>query len=67
MKERTAACASQPWFDWIGEHIGSPAYGPYLDRAVTEGNLALLGWDCYTQMWEGDSGWDAYFNNLREM
>ena len=56
-----------PWFDWIGERIGSPAYGPYLDRAVTEGNLALLGWDCYTQMWEGDSGWDAYFNNLREM
>ncbi len=56
-----------PWFDWIGERIGSPAYAPYLDRAVTEGNLALLGWDCYTQMWEGDSGWDVYFNNLREM
>ena len=56
-----------PWFDWIGERIGSPAYGPYLDRAVREGNLALLGWDCYTQMWEGDSGWDVYFNNLREM
>ncbi len=43
--------------------IGSPAYGPYLDRAVTEGNLALLGWDCYAQMWEGDSGWNVYFNN----
>ena len=56
-----------PWFDWIGERIGSPAYGPYLDRAVREGNLALLGWDCYAQMWEGDSGWDVYFNNLREM
>ena len=52
-----------PWFDWIGERIGSPAYGPYLDRAVAEGNLALLGWYCYAQMWEGDSGWNVYFNN----
>ena len=56
-----------PWFDWIGERIGSPAYAPYLDRAVVEGNLAQIGYDCYTQMWEGDSGYDVYFNNLREM
>ena len=56
-----------PWFDWIGERIGSPKYAPYLDRAVKEGNLAQIGYDCYTQMFEGDSGWDDYFNNLREM
>ncbi len=56
-----------PWFDWIGERIGSPAYAPYLDRAVTEGDLAQIGYDCYTQMYEGDTGWDVYFNNLREM
>ena len=56
-----------PWFDWIGERIGSPAYAPYLDRAVKEGNLKQLGYDCYTQMWEEDSGYDVYFDNLREM
>ena len=56
-----------PWFDWIGERIGSPEYAPYLDRAVKEGNLMQIGYDCYTQMWEGDSGYDVYFNNLREM
>lgn len=56
-----------PWFDWIAERIGSDAYGPYLDRAVEEGNLKLLCYDCYTQMYEGDSGYDVYFNNLREM
>lgn len=56
-----------PWFDWIGERIGSPAYAPYLDRAILEGNLSQVGYDCYTQMWEGDTGYDVYFNNLREM
>ena len=56
-----------PWFDWIGERIGSPAYGPYLDRAVKEGNLAFLSYDCYAQMLEGDTGWNDYFTNLREM
>ena len=56
-----------PWFDWIGERLGSPAYAPYLDRAVTEGDLAQIGYDCYTQMWKDDTGYDVYFNNLREM
>lgn len=55
-----------PWFDWIGERIGAEAYAPYLDRAVKEANLKLLAYDCYTQMWPGDKGWDVYFNNLRE-
>lgn len=54
-----------PWFDWIGERMGTPALAPYLDRAVNEG-VNLLAYDCYSQMWEGDSGWDVYFNNLRE-
>ncbi|MBO5645756.1 MAG: hypothetical protein J6S59_01440 [Clostridia bacterium] len=56
-----------PWFDWIGPRMGTDAYAPYLDRAATEGNLAQIGYDCYTQMWEGDSGYNVYFNNLREM
>lgn len=56
-----------PWFDWIGERIGSAAYAPYLDRAVREGRLCQIGTDCYTQMWEGDKGYEVYFNNLREM
>jgi len=56
-----------PWFDWIGERMGTTAYAPYLDRAIKEGHLAQVGYDCYTQMWEGDSGYDVYFDNLREM
>lgn len=56
-----------PWFDWIGERMGSPTYAPYLDRAIQEGNLAQVGYDCYTQMWEGDRGYHVYFDNLREM
>ena len=63
-----------PWFDSlasafgvVADDIGAAAYAPYLDRAATEGNLAQIGYDCYTQMWEGDSGYNDYFNNLREM
>lgn len=55
-----------PWFDWIGPRIGSQAYAPYLGRAVSEGNISLLSYDCYTQMWDNDSGYDVYFNNLYE-
>ena len=55
-----------PWFDWIGERMGSDAYAPYLDRAVKEGELKLLSYDCYTQMFAGTVGYDSYFNNLRE-
>ena len=55
-----------PWFDWIGERMGTDAYAPYLDRCVKESGTNLLSYDCYTQMWDGDSGWDVYFDNLRE-
>ena len=55
-----------PWFDWIGERMGTDALAPYLDRVKTEGNAKLLSYDCYTQMWEGERGYDDYFNNLRE-
>ena len=55
-----------PWFDWMGERIGTDAYAPYLDRVVKEGNIKLLSYDCYAQMYEGGVGLDAYFNNLRE-
>ena len=55
-----------PWFDWIGERMGSDAYAPYLDRVVKEGKVKLLSYDCYTQMYANCRGYDDYFNNLRE-
>lgn len=55
-----------PWFDWIGERIGSEEYGPYLDRAIKEGNSKLLSYDCYVQMERNEEGYRVYFNNLRE-
>ncbi len=55
-----------PWFDWIGERMGTKEYAPYLDKVVKEGQLKLLSYDCYTQMYEGKRGYDDYFNNLRE-
>lgn len=54
-----------PWFDWIGERMGAKYIAPYLDRVVEEGDAKLLSYDCYAQMWEGDSGWNVYFENLR--
>jgi hypothetical protein len=54
-----------PWFDWIGKRMGTPALAPYLDRVVKEG-VSMLSYDCYTQMWDGDQGWNDYFYNLRE-
>lgn len=64
--ELTAYLNLLPWFDWIGERMGSPALAPYLDRVASEGKAKLLSYDCYTQMWDGDSGFEVYFNNLRE-
>ena len=55
-----------PWFNWIGERMGTKEYAPYLDRVVKEGNCTLVSYDCYTQMYEGKVGYDVYFNNLRE-
>ncbi len=55
-----------PWFDWIGERMGTEALAPYLDRVAKDGSAKLLSYDCYTQMWKEDSGYDVYFNNLRE-
>ena len=55
-----------PWFDWIGGRMGTDAYAPYLDRVVKEGNIKLLSYDCYAQMYEGETGYRDYFNNLRE-
>jgi len=58
-----------PWFDWIGERMGSPALAPYLDRVVIEGKAKILGYDCYAQMWTGENeeqGLHDYFHNLNE-
>ena len=55
-----------PWFDWIAERMGTEAYAPYLDRVVKEGDIKLLSYDCYTQMYKDKVGYDSYFKNLRE-
>lgn len=55
-----------PWFDWIGERMGTKEYAPYLDRVVKEGEIGLLSYDCYAQMYKNAVGYDDYFNNLRE-
>lgn len=55
-----------PWFDWIGERMGTDNLANYLDRCINESGLKEIGYDCYTQEWADDSGWDVYFNNLRE-
>ena len=54
-----------PWFDWIGERMGTDAYAPYLDRVVA-GGVKILSYDCYAQMYQNKVGYDDYFNNLRE-
>ena len=57
-----------PWYDWIADTIGSPAYAPYLDRMADDATLPEIGYDCYSQQNEVDrtQGEDVYFNNLRE-
>ena len=55
-----------PWFNWIGERMGTKEYAPYLDRVVKEGKLKLLSYDCYAQMYANQTGYNDYFNNLRE-
>ena len=55
-----------PWFDWIGERMGTKEYAPYLDRVVAEGKVKVLSYDCYAQMYANQVGYDDYFNNLRE-
>ena len=55
-----------PWFNWIGERMGTDAYAPYLDKVAKEGKVKFLSYDCYTQMYPNKTGYDDYFNNLRE-
>ena len=56
-----------PWYDWIGERIGSKTYAPYLDKMAAESGLASLGYDCYAHQNQIEgSGLGIYFNNLRE-
>ena len=45
-----------PWFDWIAERMGTKEYAPYLDKVVKEGELKLLSYDCYTQMYANKVG-----------
>lgn len=55
-----------PWFDWIGERMGTTYLAPYLDTIVEQGKAQLLSYDCYAQMQKNiTTGKDVYFENLR--
>lgn len=55
-----------PWFDWIGERMGTDTLANYLDRCIAQSGLSEIGYDCYTQGWKDDTGWNDYFCNLYE-
>lgn len=55
-----------PWFDWIGERMGTTYIAPYLDKIVEQGKSQFLSYDCYVQLQkEAADGKDVYFENLR--
>jgi hypothetical protein len=55
-----------PYWHGAESYVGYPTWGDYLDAAVKQGNMDFLCYDCYAQMNPGTSGWDMYFENLRE-
>ncbi len=54
-----------PYFHWILERAGTDSWPNYLDEFAEKSNADLVGYDCYVQMNQGESGWDDYFRNLR--
>lgn len=54
-----------PWFDWIGERMGTTYIAPYLDTIVQQGDAKFLSFDCYVQTLPTGDGKDVYFENLR--
>lgn len=54
-----------PFFPGIEARAGTDTWPNYLDEFHRKSSLDLLCYDCYTQMWSGQRGWDSYFENLR--
>lgn len=55
------------WQPMLRNKLNVVEYKDYLDRAIETAHLPQVGNDCYTQMWEGEKGYDSYFTNLREL
>ncbi|UCH33441.1 MAG: hypothetical protein JSV65_12785 [Armatimonadota bacterium] len=55
-----------PYWHGAEGYVGYETWGDYLDAAVRKSNLDFLCYDCYAQMNPGTSGWDMYYENLRE-
>lgn len=54
-----------PFFTGIESRAGTDTWPNYLDEFVRKSSADLISYDCYTQMWAGQKGWDSYFENLR--
>lgn len=54
-----------PYFPGIESRAGTDTWPNYLDEFSKKSNADLISYDCYVQMWSGQSGWGSYFENLR--
>jgi hypothetical protein len=54
-----------PCFSYTIARAGAETWPKYLDEYATKSQADMVGYDCYTQMNAGCSGWDAYYENLR--
>lgn len=54
-----------PFFEGIEKRAGTDTWAHYLDEFCRTTGADILCYDCYTQMWSGQRGWDSYFENLR--
>ena len=54
-----------PYLDCVMRHFDHAPLEDYLGSFVEESGTKLLSYDCYRQMYEGDSAYDDYFTNLR--
>lgn len=54
-----------PCFTYTIARAGADSWPRYLDEYAVKSRADMVGYDCYTQMNAGRSGWDPYFENLR--
>lgn len=54
-----------PYFSYTVARAGADTWPRYLDEYATKSRADMIGYDCYTQLNPGRSGWDAYYENLR--
>jgi len=54
-----------PYFKGIEKRAGTTTWPEYLDEYVRKSHSDLIAYDCYTQMNDGDTGWNSYFESLR--